>query len=105
MGQQHGKFVLQVLWFCIPHFVHVLLSLLVVMDLNEFRLNCTFGPLTFPNLRIWPPNFHNITFGPLTLARFAKSAPPIDFDQVNAHVDNDSHATLACHVSHRPRVC
>jgi len=38
-GQQHGNFVLQVLWFFIPHFIRVLQSLSVVMDLNEFKIN------------------------------------------------------------------
>jgi uncharacterized membrane protein len=37
------------------------------------------------NLRFWSSNFHNSTLGPLT-----------EFDQVNMHVDIDSHATSTC---------
>jgi len=38
-----------------------------------FRLKCTFGPLSFTNLRFWSPKFKNDTFGPLSFTPFANS--------------------------------
>jgi hypothetical protein len=63
------------------------INILKLKLLIYFWLHCIFVLLTSYKLEILDPNFHNSTFGSLTLVHFCKKliSSSTDFDQVNIY--------------------